>query len=96
MLPGNIAAILAKDMRDVVTNGTGNRLAKITPQIAGKTGTAELVDAASHAWFIGYAPYDYTSKRIAFAILLSNTGTTEEPPPRRWQAIWLLRRSSYI
>ena len=64
--------ILAKDMRGVVTSGTGVRLAKITPQIAGKTGTAELATAPSHAWFIGFAPYDTTPKRIAFAILAEN------------------------
>jgi len=72
LLPANVAEILAKDMRGVVTSGTGVRLAKITPQIAGKTGTAELATAPSHAWFIGFAPYDSTSKRIAFAILAEN------------------------
>ena len=66
------AQILAKDMRGVVTGGTGNRLAAIKPQIAGKTGTAELANAPSHAWFIGFAPYDDVSKRIAFAILAEN------------------------
>jgi peptidoglycan glycosyltransferase len=72
LLPVNVADILAKDMRGVVTSGTGNRLAKITPQIAGKTGTAELATAPSHAWFIGFAPFDNSSKRIAFAILAEN------------------------
>jgi peptidoglycan glycosyltransferase len=82
LLPGAMAGLLAKDMRDVVETGTGNRLAKIVPQIAGKTGTAELVDAPSHAWFIGFAPYDDTSKRIAFAILAEHGhygGTTAAP-----------------
>jgi peptidoglycan glycosyltransferase len=59
-------------MRGVVTSGTGTRLAAIKPQIAGKTGTAELATAPSHAWFIGFAPYDDASKRIAFAILVEN------------------------
>jgi cell division protein FtsW (lipid II flippase) len=72
LLTANVAGILAKDMRGVVTGGTGFRLAKITPQIAGKTGTAELATAPSHAWFIGFAPYDSTTKRIAFAILAEN------------------------
>ena len=72
LLSPNVAGILAKDMRGVVTTGTGFRLAKITPQIAGKTGTAELATAPSHAWFIGFAPYDSTAKRIAFAILAEN------------------------
>jgi cell division protein FtsW (lipid II flippase) len=72
LLPLNVAQILATDMRGVVTSGTGVRLAKITPQIAGKTGTAELATAPSHGWFIGFAPYDDASKRIAFAILAEN------------------------
>ncbi len=72
LLPPNLASMLALDMRGVVTNGTGNVLAKIQPEIAGKTGTAELATAPSHAWFIGFAPYDDASKRIAFAILAEN------------------------
>lgn len=72
LLPPSEANILAQDMRGVVTGGTGVRLAKITPEIAGKTGTAELANAPSHAWFIGFAPYDSNAKRIAFAILAEN------------------------
>jgi peptidoglycan glycosyltransferase len=72
LMPPNIANLLAKDMRAVVTSGTGVRLAAIKPQIAGKTGTAELATAPSHAWFIGFAPYDAPSTRIAFAILAEN------------------------
>jgi cell division protein FtsW (lipid II flippase) len=71
------AALLAKDMRGVVTSGTGRRLASVKPEIAGKTGTAELATAPSHAWFIGFAPYPdtpsaATGHRIAFAVLAEN------------------------
>ena len=45
---------------------------EITVQIAGKTGTAELAKGASHAWFIGFAPYDSPGRRIAFAVLVEN------------------------
>jgi peptidoglycan glycosyltransferase len=75
LLPANMASLLAKDMRGVVTGGTGRSLAKIQPAIAGKTGTAELASAPSHAWFIGFAPYGETpstGKRIAFSILAEN------------------------
>lgn len=72
LMPPAIAAMLSMDMRGVVTSGTGSRLAKIQPEIAGKTGTAELANAPSHAWFIGFAPYDDASRRIAFAILAEN------------------------
>ena len=41
--------------------------------IAGKTGTAELANAPSHAWFIGFAPYGAKGgKKIAFAVLVEN------------------------
>lgn len=72
LMSSSIADLLGKDMRGVVTSGTGIRLARIQPQIAGKTGTAELASAPSHAWFIGFAPFDSTSRRIAFAILAEN------------------------
>jgi cell division protein FtsW (lipid II flippase) len=74
LLPVNMADLLAKDMRGVVTSGTGRRLAAINPPIAGKTGTAELATAPSHAWFIGFAPYSEhpQGKRIAFSILAEN------------------------
>jgi cell division protein FtsW (lipid II flippase) len=72
LMPAGMADLLSKDMRGVVTSGTGSRLAAIEPQIAGKTGTAELATAPSHAWFIGFAPFDDASKRIAFAILAEN------------------------
>ena len=76
LLPQKMADLLGKDMRAVVTSGTGKRLLAINPPIAGKTGTAELANAPSHAWFIGFAPYSETpapqAKRIAFSILAEN------------------------
>ncbi len=63
---------LARFMREVVTNGTGRRAAGAAVAIAGKTGTAELADAPSHAWFIGFAPYGGTGRKIAFAVLVEN------------------------
>ena len=40
--------------------------------MAGKTGTAELADAPSHAWFIGFAPYGGAPRKIAFSVLVEN------------------------
>jgi penicillin-binding protein A len=58
-------------MRDAVTSGTGRSAQLADLPIAGKTGTAELEHAASHAWFIGFAPYGGTRK-LAFAVLIEN------------------------
>jgi cell division protein FtsW (lipid II flippase) len=71
VLTGDTAQTLAKFMREVVTSGTGRRAAGAIP-IAGKTGTAELADAPSHAWFLGFAPYGSASRKIAFAVLVEN------------------------
>jgi cell division protein FtsI/penicillin-binding protein 2 len=69
------AAQLGSYMRGVVQRGTARSLASVTPPIAGKTGTAEVQGAASHAWFAGFAPYGNTKgRRIAFAIVVENGG----------------------
>jgi peptidoglycan glycosyltransferase len=65
------ATLLAKYMREVVTGGTGRAAAASVP-VAGKTGTAELADAPSHAWFIGFAPYGAGARKIAFSVLVEN------------------------
>jgi peptidoglycan glycosyltransferase len=59
-------------MREAVTSGTGVRAARAAAPIAGKTGTAELGEAPSHAWFIGFAPYGSAAHKIAFSVLVEN------------------------
>jgi cell division protein FtsI/penicillin-binding protein 2 len=71
ILAADAAASLGRMMRGVVTSGTGRKGAASVP-VAGKTGTAELADAASHAWFIGFAPYGGTGRKIAFSVLVEN------------------------
>jgi peptidoglycan glycosyltransferase len=68
------ARTLAGYMRDVVTSGTGQLLRNHPVPIAGKTGTAEVEGAKSHAWFVGFAPAGSATKRIAFAVILENAG----------------------
>jgi len=71
VLNADAASTLGRFMREVVTAGTGRGAAASVP-IAGKTGTAELANAPSHAWFIGYAPYGGAARKIAFSILVEN------------------------
>jgi len=68
------ARTLAGYMRDVVTGGTAASLRGHPWRIAGKTGTAEVTGAPSHAWFVGYAPYGAAKKRIAFATIVEHGG----------------------
>ena len=67
-----LAAELASFMRAVVTEGTGQALRASLVPVAGKTGTAEVAGAASHAWFAGFAPYGGGGRRIAFAVLVEH------------------------
>ncbi|HEY4573972.1 MAG TPA: FtsW/RodA/SpoVE family cell cycle protein, partial [Thermoanaerobaculia bacterium] len=76
VLEPNLAQLLAGAMRRVVTEGTGKQyLAGVSPPIAGKTGTAEVLNKASHSWFIGYAPYETAGgRRIAFGVIVEHGG----------------------
>ena len=72
VLSPDLATTLAKFMREVVTQGTGRKAASTGIPMAGKTGTAELADAPSHAWFIGFAPYGTGTRKIALSVLVEN------------------------
>ncbi len=72
VIPASEASTLARFMREVVTSGTGRAAASAAASIAGKTGTAELANAPSHAWFIGFAPNGAAVPKIAFAVLIEN------------------------
>ncbi len=65
---------LARDMAAAVATGTGRHVAGVRPAIAGKTGTAEVSGAASHAWFTGFAPASGRGRRLAFVVLVENGG----------------------
>jgi cell division protein FtsW (lipid II flippase) len=68
------ARLIARYLRDAVLEGTGRALKDHPWRIAGKTGTAELADAPSHAWFAGFAPYGRATKRIALAVVIEHAG----------------------
>jgi cell division protein FtsW (lipid II flippase) len=67
------ASVLGAYLREVVTTGTGRTLAPNPTPIAGKTGTAEVDDAAAHSWFAGFAPFG-AERQIAFAVIVENAG----------------------
>jgi peptidoglycan glycosyltransferase len=73
-LPAASARLLAGYMREAVTSGTGRSLRSHALPIAGKTGTAQVDGAASHSWFVGFAPARPAARRIAFAVILENAG----------------------
>jgi cell division protein FtsI/penicillin-binding protein 2 len=74
LLPRLGADLIGAYMRDAVLTGTGRSLRSHPGRIAGKTGTAEIVGAPSHSWFVGFAPYGQATKRVAFAVIIENAG----------------------
>lgn len=66
---------IIKGLRDVVSDPTGTGQLAFSNQvsIAGKTGTAEIPQEISHAWFVGFAPVK--NPKMAFAIFIEHGGS---------------------
>ena len=73
-LPPLGAALLGGYMRDAVLEGTGRSVKSNPWRIAGKTGTAEITDRPSHAWFVGFAPFGAAKRKIAVAVIVEHAG----------------------
>ncbi len=62
-------------MVEVVSNGTGARARIPGVDVAGKTGTAQVLDAPSHTWFVAFAPAE---DPVAVVAVLVEHGGGEE------------------
>jgi peptidoglycan glycosyltransferase len=70
--PGT-AATMRDLMIEVVNSGTGTAAALKGVQVAGKTGTAEVANNTSHAWFAGFAPAE--DPKVVVVVLVENSGS---------------------
>lgn len=65
---------VGKLLCSVCEYGTGKELSSLPFKCAGKTGSAEFSGSGeSHAWFVGFAPYD--DPQIAVSIIVEKQGT---------------------
>ncbi len=72
IVPENLQTV-QEGMRQTVTAGSARSLSNLPFKVAGKTGTAQAGgDAANHAWFTCYAPYE--AAEIAVTVLIENGG----------------------
>jgi len=65
---------VGKGLREVVSDekGTGNVLSALPVAVAGKTGTAQVSRGLTHAWFVGFFPYD--KPKYVICVFLENGG----------------------
>jgi penicillin-binding protein 2 len=65
--------VVQKGMRQAVLTGSAQALADLPVKVAGKTGTAQFGSKGeTHAWFIGYAPYE--NPEIVLTVLVEAGG----------------------
>jgi len=64
--------IIKEGLRQTILKGTGWRANIKELAVAGKTGTAQNPQGETHAWFIGFAPYE--DPEICITIFLENGG----------------------
>ncbi len=67
--------LLSNGLRKVVSDakGTGNALSVLPVAVAGKTGTAQVSHGATHAWFLGFFPFD--KPKFVICVFLENGGS---------------------
>jgi penicillin-binding protein 2 len=71
---------IRRALRRVVDAGTGRAARMAGVPVAGKTGTAENVHGANHAWFMCYAPADAPEVAVAVILEHGGGGGTEAAP----------------
>jgi penicillin-binding protein 2 len=64
--------IVKEGLRQTILKGTGWRANIEELAVAGKTGTAQNPQGETHAWFIGFAPYD--NPEVCITVFIENGG----------------------
>ncbi|MCK9571999.1 MAG: penicillin-binding protein 2 [Candidatus Omnitrophica bacterium] len=65
---------IRQGLREVVSDpqGTGSVLASLSVPVAGKTGTAQVTRGQTHAWFVGFFPFE--KPQYVICVFLENGG----------------------
>ena len=73
-IPDTAYQIVRKGMKMVVHGTHGTAKASSVPNVisAGKTGTAQNPHGKTHAWFVGFAPFD--KPKVAIVVFIENGG----------------------
>jgi peptidoglycan glycosyltransferase len=82
-MPDAEAVRLARMLRKVVAEGTGRGIDVEGLAIAGKTGTAQNPQGASHSWFVGFAPAERPALAVAVMVEHGGYGSKTAAPIAR-------------
>jgi len=81
--------VVREGMRQTVTDGSARSLQSVPVPVAGKTGTAQWsTTEPTHAWFIGFAPYDHPDLVITVLIEEGGEGSSTAVPVAREFLTW--------
>ncbi|MDP2708691.1 MAG: penicillin-binding protein 2 [bacterium] len=84
--------IVRQGMRQAVTSGSARALSDLSVAVAGKTGTAQWSSVKpTHAWFIGFAPYDKPQVAITILIEQGGEGSSVAVPIAREVIDWYFK-----
>jgi peptidoglycan glycosyltransferase len=82
-MPAATAGKLVRMMRKAVADGTGKGIEVEELAIAGKTGTAQNPQGASHSWFVGFAPAERPALAVAVMVEHGGYGSQTAAPIAR-------------
>ncbi|OGD67373.1 penicillin-binding protein 2 [Candidatus Berkelbacteria bacterium RIFCSPHIGHO2_12_FULL_36_9] len=83
-IEGNNLRIVREGMRQTVTEGSARQLVDLPASVAGKTGTAQFDKSdRTHAWFIGFAPYENPEIAVVVLVEAGGEGHTAAVPVAR-------------
>lgn len=86
--------IVKQGMREAVLSGSASLLSSLPVEVAGKTGTAQFGNNKTHAWFVGFAPYD--NPQLVITILVEGGGEGYEAavPVAKEVLEWYFRKDN--
>ncbi|MFA6391371.1 MAG: penicillin-binding protein 2 [Patescibacteria group bacterium] len=85
--------IVREGLRQAVTSGSAAGMQSLPVSSAGKTGTAEFgVSNKTHAWYVGFAPYETPEIVIAVLIEEGGEGSSVALPVARDALNWYFRK----
>lgn len=84
-------------MRETILSGSGKALSSLPIALAGKTGTAQVGEDSTHAWFTSFAPYE--DPKLVVTVLMERAGGGDEvaiPVAKKVWEWWISERSQEL